>query len=129
LLKIYKKEKDLIMNKMEKKKFRIGELAKRLSLETSVIRFWEKEFKIQPKRSDGSQRFYTEDDLAKFTKIKELLHIKKFTIAGAKVALKENHSEFVPTKKSTKSEKVIPSTIEKDIIELHKKLIKLRELL
>ena len=33
--------------KMEKRKFRIGELAKLLEVERFVIRFWEKEFSIK----------------------------------------------------------------------------------
>ena len=124
------------MQKMEKKRFRIGELAKKLNLETSVIRFWEKEFGISSKRSDGSQRFYTEDDYKKFEKIKELLHIKKFTIAGAKSVLNDKSSnEFISAAirsselKKNDVVKIIPSTLEKDILELQKKLIQLRELL
>ena len=109
------------MAKMEKKRFRIGELSKKLHLESSVIRFWEKEFAISAQRSDGQQRYYTEEDYNKFSLIKELLHVKKFTIAGAKKELSSNNNEFMI--------KVVPSKLEKDIIELQRKLIKLRELL
>ena len=70
--------------KMEKRKFRIGELAEHLSVERFVIRFWEKEFNFKAHRSVGGQRFYDEQDLKKFQAIKELLYEKKFTIAGAK---------------------------------------------
>ena len=120
------------MAKMEKKRFRIGELSKKLHLESSVIRFWEKEFAISAQRSDGQQRYYTEEDFNKFSLIKELLHVKKFTIAGAKIELSSNNnSNFIPTSKEVVVEKikVVPSKLEKDIIELQRKLIKLRELL
>ena len=33
--------------KMEKKKFRIGELAQKVGVERFVIRFWEKEFGLE----------------------------------------------------------------------------------
>src|SRR3990167_10132514 len=114
------------MAKMEKKRFRIGELSKKLHLESSVIRFWEKEFAISAQRSDGQQRYYTEEDFNKFSLIKELLHVKKFTIAGAKIELSSNN-EFIPTSREVIVEKikVVPSKLEKDIIELQKKLIKL----
>ena len=56
--------------KMQKRKFRIGELAEKLELERFVVRFWEKEFGIKTKRSQGSQRFYDENDLKKFEQIK-----------------------------------------------------------
>ena len=56
--------------KMEKRKFRIGELAKLLEVERFVIRFWEKEFSIKSHRSEGGQRFYDEKDYEKFQQIK-----------------------------------------------------------
>ena len=48
---------------MSKKKFRIGELAKELQVKKFVIRFWEKEFALSSDRSQGGQRYYTENDL------------------------------------------------------------------
>lgn len=78
--------------KMERRTFRIGELTRVLSengpeIEPSVIRFWEKEFAIKPKRSDKGQRYYDEQDLSRFIKIRELLYDKRFTIEGARQAL------------------------------------------
>jgi len=70
--------------RMEKQRFRIGELARALSVEDYVIRFWEKEFDFRSTRSQGGQRFYTKEDLSKFKTIKDLLYNKGFTIAGAR---------------------------------------------
>ncbi len=72
-----------------KKTFRIGTLAKTLAqegvyAEPSAIRFWEKEFNVQPKRTKKGHRFYTQEDLDRFILINDLLHNKKYTIAGAK---------------------------------------------
>lgn len=72
---------------MERRKLRIGELALHLDVERFVIRFWEKEFGIKPKRSSGGQRYYSKRDIKKFEAIRHLLHDKKFTIAGAKQML------------------------------------------
>jgi len=72
---------------MQKIQFRIGELAKQLAVEKFVIRFWEKEFNVTTNRSRGGQRFYTQDDLDQFMKIKSLLYEQGFTIAGAKKLL------------------------------------------
>ena len=74
--------------KMQKKQFRIGELAKSLGVERFVIRFWEKEFNFNAYRSTGGQRFYEERDLERFRYIKTLLYEQGFTIAGAKKQLK-----------------------------------------
>ena len=114
--------------KTSKQRFRIGQLAHNLHVESFVIRFWEKEFNIKASRSEGGQRFYDEKHLATFTKIKELLYDKKFTIAGAKEALKEK--SYTVAEKTTldmpRSENKI--IIEK-LLELQKKLIKVRDML
>jgi len=122
--------------KMKKNQLRIGDLAEQIGVETSVIRFWEKEFGIAAQRSQGGQRYYTERDLQKFQQIKELLYEKKFTIAGAKDALKNKNALFVPTtaiapEAAAQSEhvKVIPSKLTEEILKLQDQLIKLRELL
>ena len=130
--------------KMQKRKFRIGELAKKLNLERFVVRFWEKEFSIKTKRSEGSQRFYDENDLKKFELIKKLLYEEGFTIVGAKKKLKEKSSSksesIIASQKTTMEEStktVKTSTQENEkiehlsqqIIDLKNKLRKLREML
>ncbi len=112
---------------MNQKKYRIGELAKNLEIEDFVIRFWEKEFKIKSQRSQGGQRFYSEQDFEKFKFIKILLYEKKFTIEGAKTELKNSNTK----------NRIIPSTldlsssteIQEKIKELYNQLKKLKELL
>lgn len=74
---------------MAKRQFRIGDLAKELKVKKFVIRFWEKEFDLKSGRSQGGQRFYTNDDLTIFLTIKDLLYNQGFTIAGAKKQLPE----------------------------------------
>lgn len=124
--------------KMEKRKFRIGELAEHLNVERFVIRFWEKEFNFKAHRSIGGQRFYDEHDLQKFQAIKELLYHKKFTIAGAK-----QHLNVTPSKGSKDSVKESSSVMASQVTtfdntqktqttiskELSKKLLKLRKAL
>ncbi len=127
--------------KMQKRKFRIGELANRVGVERFVIRFWEKEFNIKTDRSNGKQRFYTEDDYNTFKSIKELLYNEGFTIAGAKKHLnskeKKTETRITLAKKTTidqhkkeihKLEKR-KEELSTQIIDLQKKLMKLRELL
>ena len=92
--------------RMQKRKFRIGELANHLDVERFVIRFWEKEFGIKAHRSTGGQRFYDETDLKKFQTIKELLYEKKFTIAGAKQILAK-----IPARKHANLETILASHV------------------
>src|SRR5882757_8772272 len=128
--------------KMQKRKFRIGELAEKLELERFVVRFWEKEFSIKTKRSQGSQRFYDENYLRKFELIKRLLYEEGFTIVGAKKKLKEKPSvkgeSIIASQKTTMedSAKIISKSPENEkiehlsqqIIDLKDKLRKLREM-
>lgn len=117
--------------RMQKKQFRIGELAKQLAVEKFVIRFWEKEFDLAATRSTGGQRFYTEEDLDQFMNIKTLLYEQGFTIAGAKKKLSVTpESDFTGSHKTT----LIPQTRQiQDILqqlhELREQLAKLKELL
>lgn len=125
--------------RMEKRKFRIGELAKRLDVERFVIRFWEKEFEISTTRSHGKQRFYDEDDYNKFSRIKELLYKEGFTIAGAKKQLaheiKISGTRIVASQKTTMEDKDTAALQEEvdmlnsQIKVLKTQLVKLRELL
>lgn len=128
--------------RMEKRKFRIGELAEQLQVEQFVIRFWEKEFNLKTVRSSGGQRFYREKDAQTFKKIKELLYEKGFTIAGAKKQLFPTKIERVIGSKRTQFptqedellhlRKTVVSQkeeFEQQITELKNQLTKLRELL
>lgn len=111
--------------KMQKKQFRIGYLASHLGVEKSVIRFWEKEFKVPSHRSNGGQRFYEEKDLTKFKTIKTLLYDEGFTIAGAKKQLKQNGNNILGSHRTTLPETALEDEIFVEKIKnLKSKLIK-----
>lgn len=69
--------------------FRIGEAAELVGVEPHVLRYWETEFKIRPQRSTAGQRMYRRKDIARFLRIRRLLHDEGFTIAGARKLLLE----------------------------------------
>ena len=72
-----------------KRYYTIGEIAKAFNVNTSLLRFWEKEFKeIQPKKKQGGARKYTSEDIIIIEKIYFLLKQKGLTIDGAKKQLK-----------------------------------------
>jgi DNA-binding transcriptional MerR regulator len=119
--------------KMQQQQFRIGTLAQELDVPKFVIRFWEKEFDIKSSRTDGGQRYYTAQDLTTFKQIKELLYIKKFTIAGAKDALQTRvHVPSASVVGSTKTTMHNPAMLQlsKDpLLQLLEKLYKLQRIL
>lgn len=71
--------------------YTIGEVADMFSVNTSLIRFWEKEFAIiQPKKNKKGNRLFTPKDILNFNKIYHLVKVQGFTLDGAKNALKNN---------------------------------------
>lgn len=81
--------------------YSIGEVSRMFNVNTSLIRFWHKEFDIiQPKINKKGNRLFTPKDILNFDKIYQLVKVQGFTLEGAKKALKkkktkENQSEFV----------------------------------
>jgi DNA-binding transcriptional MerR regulator len=72
----------------DKAYFRIGEVARILSVEPHVIRYWESEFKsLKPVRSKSDQRLYRKKDVETLLAIKRLLYEEHFTISGARQQL------------------------------------------
>ena len=67
----------------------IGEVAATLGVNTSLLRYWEKEFgTLRPKRTNKGDRLYTKDDIEQLRKIQHLVKDRGFTLQGAKDQLK-----------------------------------------
>ncbi len=75
----------------EKRYYQIGEIAKAFEVNTSLIRFWEKEFNIlKPKKNKKGNRLFTVTDLQNLKLIYHLVKEKGFTLDGAKKKMKQN---------------------------------------
>lgn len=78
----------------EKIYFRIGEVAELVGVEPHVLRYWEQEFRsVRPTKSQRGQRVYTRRDVEVLRRIRGLLYEEKFTIAGARKALRSRGVE------------------------------------
>ncbi len=73
--------------------FRIGEVSRITGVKPYVIRFWESEFGIRPRRKGSNQRLYTKREVELLKEIKRLLHEERYTIEGAKRRLREFQKE------------------------------------
>ena len=72
----------------EKLYYKIGEVAEMLSINTSVLRFWESQFDVlSPSKTRTGQRLYSLRDFDQIKEIYRLLYVQKLTIAGAKARL------------------------------------------
>ncbi|NTW32267.1 MAG: MerR family transcriptional regulator [Bacteroidetes bacterium] len=76
--------------------FTIGEVAEMFKVNTSLIRFWEKEFDIiKPQKNKKGNRLFTQDDVENFRIIYHLVKERGYTLQGAKEKLKDNKTETV----------------------------------
>lgn len=77
--------------KIEKLYYTIGEVAEMFNVNTSLIRFWEKEFDIiKPHKNKKGNRMFTPQDIENFHLIFHLVKERGMTLKGAKKKLKEN---------------------------------------
>lgn len=70
--------------------FKIGDVADLLGIKQYVLRYWEQEFELlKPKKASNNQRLYTKKDVENAFLIRKLLYRDKFSIEGARQALKD----------------------------------------
>jgi DNA-binding transcriptional MerR regulator len=93
--------------------FRIGEVASLCRLPAYVLRFWETEFpQLRPVKSSTGQRMYRKRDVESVVRIKKLLYEDGFTIAGARVQLREET-------KSDRSQTALPFPVSPSVNVAH----------
>ena len=95
----------------EKRYYGIGEVARAFDVNTSLIRFWEKEFDmIQPKKNAKGNRKFTPQDIKNLQLIYHLVKERGFTLEGAKTHLREerlktlNNFEIIQKLEKVKAE-------------------------
>lgn len=76
--------------------YSIGEVADMFNVNTSLIRFWEKEFPtVKPKKNNKGNRLFTPKEIIKIQQIYQLVKEKGYTLDGAKKALKSKSTNDV----------------------------------
>jgi len=108
-------------NELTKLYYAIGEVADMFGVNTSLIRFWEKEFDIiTPKKNKKGNRLFTPKDIQNFNKIYHLVKVQGFTLDGARKTLKNNTV--------VQSE---PVSVESDVVEkleeIKRRLLKMKQ--
>lgn len=74
--------------------YSIGEVAKMFDVNTSLIRFWEKEFDIiRPHKNKKGNRLFTQKDVDNFHTIYHLVKERGHTLKGAKEKLRSAPGE------------------------------------
>ena len=100
--------------------YSIGEVSEMFGVNTSLIRFWEKEFDlIKPKKNKKGNRLFTAEDIDNFKVIYNLVKEQGLTLEGAKKYLKSNRKTV---KHERQTEKNQFSEIENKLRSIKKKL-------
>lgn len=75
-------------------RYSIEEVSDLTGLKPHVLRYWETEFpQLRPERTKANQRLYRQKDLDLLLHIKQLVHDRAFTLAGARKQLDEDIKE------------------------------------
>ena len=113
-------------NELTKLYYSIGEVSVMFGVNTSLIRFWDKEFDIiTPKKNKKGNRLFTPKDIKNLNKIYDLVKNQGFTLEGARKALKRRtpvQKEIEMTEESAASTDVIEKleNIKSRLIQLKK---------
>ena len=100
----------------DKPYYKIGEVCEITELKSSVLRFWEKEFKqLRPVKSGGGQRFYTKKHLDLIFSLKRMLYEEKLTIEGVRRKLNKVLNEPMKAQAQVSQTPVSPEDIKKEL--------------
>lgn len=108
--------------------YSIGEVAAIFNVNTSLIRFWEKEFTvIQPKKNKKGNRLFTVKDIEHFNKIYQLVKEQGYTLDGAKKALKQKENRSVKSTSENTQEQTKNAEIIQRLEQIRAQLIELKK--
>jgi DNA-binding transcriptional MerR regulator len=104
----------------DKAYFKIGEVARICDVKPYVLRYWESEFRsLRPVKSDTKQRVYRKKDVELLLRIRNLLYVQRFTIEGARKALKDSGlDEDIATAPTSELDLVSLRKIKQDVLDL-----------
>lgn len=78
----------------EKQYYSIGEIAELFSLRTSNVRFWTQEFSMKLRTNKKGDRLFTAEHIQELRLIYHLLRERGYTLAGAKIKLREERKKI-----------------------------------
>jgi DNA-binding transcriptional MerR regulator len=104
-----------------KRHFSVTEVCRKLGIKPHVLRYWEQQFELKPKRNSARRRIYTEAQLEQLHLIKHLVRTEKLTVQGARRQLARMSAQ--PAQPAT------PEDQRQTLLWLKKELLSMRALL
>jgi len=82
--------------KIEKHFYSISEVAALFGVNTSLVRYWEKEFPtIKPFKNKKGNRLFTKENIEQVRQVYHLVKERGLTLEGARKKLKDNREDTV----------------------------------
>ncbi len=107
-------------NDLNKKYYKIREVAEILNIPASTLRFWEGQFTIiKPKRNEHGTRFYTPSDIETIRMVHYLVKEKGLKLDAAQEQIRHNHSNVSQRHKTIQRLKEIRTELKAMLDALH----------
>lgn len=108
---------------MKKLYYTIGEVSQITEVEPYILRYWETIFEdLSPSKNQAGKRVYTQKHIQTIFRLKELIHDKKYSTAGAKLALRNTGDA---SSKQNQQTEQLPRAVRQDLNEIKQFLNKL----
>ncbi len=120
------------MNKFDENEFKkmyysIGEVAQFFDVNTSLIRFWEKEFDFKAsKKNAKGNRLFTVKDIKHFNTIYDLVKNQGFTLEGAKKSLHDKPKGDKTSTHNSEKTSLDTASIVQNLERIKSKLLELK---
>ena len=115
------------IQQLSKLYYSIGELSTLFCVNSSLLRFWEKEFQfVISKKNAKGNRLYSIKEIEKINRIYLLVKIEGYTIEGAKKALKSKEKNSI-SKNNLKPEESNNSALILKLESIKKRLILMKK--
>ncbi len=112
------------MDSLDKKYYKISEVADIINVAPSTLRFWESQFTIvKPKRNDKGTRFYTPRDIEVIRMIYFLVKEKGLKLEAAQEQIRRNHSGVSRRFEAIERLRAVRGTLQKMLDALNSKRI------
>ena len=84
----------------------ISDAAKRVQVESHVLRYWEEELKLPIKRNELGHRYYTQKDIERFVQIKNMKE-RGLQLKAIKLILKNGKLDVLQNKEEVETYPVL----------------------
>lgn len=109
-----------MVDSLDKKYYKIREVAEILNIPASTLRFWESQFTIiKPKRNQHGIRFYTPADIETIRMVYYLVKEKGLKLDAAQEQIRHNHSGVSRKHKAVERLKEVRARLQSMLDALH----------